>query len=149
MAKTQQFPSRRTLLGTVGASLLAGMAFAQAVPPQGGTMSAPDAHALARSGDITLIDIRRPDEWAQTGSGEGAHRLDMRRQDFVPELLKILSGDTDTPIAIICARGVRSKWLTAALINAGLTHVIDVPEGMVGSNAGPGWVARGLPLVKG
>jgi len=44
---------------------------------------------------------------------------------------------------------VRSKWLTAALINAGLTHVIDVPEGMVGSNAGPGWVARGLPLVKG
>ena len=48
-------------------------AFAQSVPTQGGELSPPQAHALATSGQITLIDVRRPDEWASTGSGEGAH----------------------------------------------------------------------------
>ena len=43
----------------------------------GDVLTAPQAHAAATAGDITLIDIRRPDEWAKTGSGEGAHRVDL------------------------------------------------------------------------
>ena len=38
-----------------------------------GALSVQDAHAQAVSGDIFLIDIRRPDEWARTGVGEGGH----------------------------------------------------------------------------
>jgi hypothetical protein len=34
------------------------------------------------------------------------------------------------------------------LENAGFTNIIDVPEGMMGSRAGPGWLKRGLPVVK-
>ena len=37
-----------------------------------------DKHAQALAGDILLIDIRRPDEWAGTGSAASGHRLDRR-----------------------------------------------------------------------
>ena len=141
--------SRRILLMAAGASLITGMAVAQTVPGNGGTLTPPDAHALAASGKITLIDIRRPDEWAATGSGQGAHRLDMRRGDFIPELLKLVKQDTAAPVAVICARGVRSKWLSSTLMKAGFTNIIDVPEGMMGSRAGPGWLKRKLPVSKG
>jgi rhodanese-related sulfurtransferase len=114
---------------------------------QDGTLSTPDAHAAAASGAVLLVDIRRPDEWSRTGVGEGAVPLDMRRQDFIEALLAQTDGRTDTPVALICARGVRSKAMSAKLINAGFSSIIDVPEGMLGSGAGPGWLRRGLPTV--
>ena len=106
------------------------------------------AHERAVAGDTLLIDIRRPDEWARTGSGEGATRLDMRREDFVDALLELTNGKTDQPVALICARGVRSAHMSNLLADAGFTNIIDVPEGMLGSRAGPGWLKRGLPVVK-
>lgn len=114
----------------------------------GAELTPDEAHAKARAGEITLIDIRRPDEWAETGSGEGAHRLDMRRDDFVAALREITGGDTARPVALICARGVRSARLTNALTEAGFSNIIDVPEGMLGSRAGPGWLGRDLPVVR-
>lgn len=138
--------SRRAWILGAGALVFATKSSAQTAPTNGGDLTPPEAHALAISGQITLVDVRRPDEWAQTGSGEGANRLDLRRDDFIPEVLKLVGGDTSKPVAVICARGVRSNRMSRALINAGFTNVIDVPEGMLGSNAGPGWIARGLPL---
>ena len=105
------------------------------------------AHQSALSGDILLVDIRRPDEWAHTGVGVGAIAIDMRRDDFEDALRAAAGRDTDQPIALICARGVRSHRLAARLEDAGFTRVMDVPEGMLGSGAGPGWVRRGLPVV--
>ncbi|NNK77384.1 MAG: rhodanese-like domain-containing protein [Litoreibacter sp.] len=104
------------------------------------------AHSQSLAGEITLIDIRRPEEWAQTGSGEGAVRLDMRRKDFIAALDQIVDGDRAQPVALICARGVRSARMSNLLAAAGFTQIIDVPEGMFGSGAGPGWLRRGLPL---
>jgi len=112
----------------------------------GDTLTAPQAHDKAQSGTITLIDIRRPDEWAATGSAAGAIRLDMRRADFTDALTAAVGGARDAPIALICARGVRSARLGNALRTAGFTRIIDVPEGMLGSSAGPGWIGRGLPV---
>jgi rhodanese-related sulfurtransferase len=43
---------------------------------------------------------------------------------------------------------VRSSRLSRTLRDAGYSNVIDVPEGMLGSYAGPGWLERGLPLSK-
>ena len=110
------------------------------------TLTPQDAYAAASNG-VLLIDIRRPDEWARTGVGEHAIPIDMRRADFETELLKAAGGDTTRPIALICARGVRSRRMTARLTEAGFSRIIDVPEGMLGSGAGPGWVKRGLPVV--
>lgn len=104
------------------------------------------AHQLASSGEILLVDIRRPDEWAATGSPAPAHRLDMRREDFTQALLRLTQGETDRRVALICARGVRSSRLANRLSEAGFTNIIDVPEGMLGSGAGPGWIRAGLPV---
>ena len=107
-----------------------------------------DAHARALAGSVTLVDIRRPDEWAHTGLGEGAHPLDMRRPDFVQALLDLVQGDPNAPIALICARGVRSRYVAERLAEAGFTQVLDVPEGMMGSGAGQGWLRKALPVVR-
>ena len=150
--------SRRALLGG-GAIVLAGAAiyaaggrnlFYSAITEDSAAaqIDPPTAHAQALAGDILLVDIRRPDEWARTGSGEGANRLDMRREDFIDALLTLTDGKPDQPVALICARGVRSARLSNRLAEAGFTNLIDVPEGMLGSGAGPGWLKRGLPVVQ-
>ncbi|MGI9354454.1 MAG: rhodanese-like domain-containing protein [Rhizobiaceae bacterium] len=151
--------NRRYLLGASTAGLAGGALFlvgggrnlyyaAITEDFEGDMITPAQAHAAAQRGDILLIDIRRPDEWVGAGSGEGAHRLDMRREDFMQELAKLVSTREDVPVALICARGVRSAWLANRLKAAGFTRIIDVPEGMLGSTAGPGWLKRGLPLVK-
>lgn len=151
--------SRRTLLFGGGVAVLASGAiyaaggrnlFYSAITETSAAakLSAPEAHTQAVAGDILLVDIRRPGEWTRTGSGEGANRLDMRRDDFIDALKELTGGRTDTPVALICARGVRSARMNNRLIEAGFTQIIDVPEGMLGSAAGPGWVKRGLPVVK-
>lgn len=113
-----------------------------------GVLTATQAFAKAATGKITLIDIRTPEEWAETGTGAGAKRLDMRRDDFVSALDKLIGGDRTKPVALICARGVRSSRLSRTLRDAGFTNIIDVPEGMLGSYAGPGWIERGLPVSR-
>lgn len=109
-------------------------------------LSVDEAHRAARAGSITLIDIRRPDEWARTGIPYGAVPLDMRDPAFARDLLAQVNGARDAPVALICARGVRSRRLAEALAEAGFTNVLDVPEGMMGSGAGPGWLGAGLPV---
>ncbi len=110
----------------------------------GPSLSVAQAHDRAVAGEITLIDIRRPDEWAATGVGEGAVPIDMRDVDFTDQILALVP-DRNAPVALICAAGVRSARLSNRLAEAGFTNIIDVPEGMSGSRAGPGWMASGLP----
>ena len=149
-------PSLRTrravLAGTLAAGLVAAAgaggwrhATRTAAAGSAGTLTPPEALAAARAGDVVLIDVRRPDEWAATGLPEAAVPIDMRRGDFATAL-RAAAGHPPRPVALICARGVRSRRASGALAEAGLTRVIDVPEGMLGSAAGPGWLARGLPV---
>lgn len=138
---------RGVVLGALALGGLAAMRWFNVGATLDGTaLSVSDAYNAARSGTLTLIDIRRPDEWARTGIPEGAVPLDMRDPDFVTKLLAQISGP-DAPVALICARGVRTRHLASQLKIAGFTHIIDVPEGMSGSGAGPGWLAAGLPVT--
>jgi rhodanese-related sulfurtransferase len=144
--------SRRAALAVLAGVGAAGVFGAQwfnvSAEVTNGALSVQDAHAKATSGEVLLIDIRRPDEWARSGVGQGAAPLDMRRKDFVEALLDLSAGDRARPVALICARGVRSRAMTRRLREAGFTNIIDVPEGMLGSGAGPGWLKSGLPVVK-
>lgn len=72
----------------------------------------------------------------------------MRRDDFLTALNEVTGGSQAAAIALICARGVRSARVTLALAEAGYTNVIDVPEGMLGSAAGPGWLRSNLPVAR-
>lgn len=136
--------TRRSLV--LGAAILSGLRSVRAQDST--TINVEQAYDLAANGQITLLDIRRPDEWLYTGSGAGAYRLDMRRPDFIAALDVLLDGDRSRPVAVICARGVRSKRVADQLVAAGFDRVLDVPEGMLGSDAGIGWIELGLPLVK-
>ena len=142
--------SRRGLLvggGVVALALAGGVWWRRQAPDYGGAaLSVAQAHAAARAGDITLIDIRTPREWRATGVGEGAVPIDMRRDDFVEALQRTAGRDPGARIALICARGVRSARMSLRLSAAGFSNIIDVPEGMLGSAAGPGWVRSGLPV---
>ena len=110
------------------------------------TLGAAEALAKAQAGDITLIDIRTPGEWRQTGVAAGALMIDMRSQSFVQDVLKAVQGNPDAPIVLICRTGNRTSYVRDALEKLGFTNVSHVPEGMAGSAAGPGWVRRGLPI---
>ncbi|MBL9054526.1 MAG: rhodanese-like domain-containing protein [Tabrizicola sp.] len=142
-------PSRRVvILAALLAAGTLGAGYAWFEP----TFAGPSLHAPAvfkrlEAGEITLIDIRRPDEWEETGTAKGALRLDMRRRDFVQALDALVDGDRTRPIAVICARGVRSARMSDLLTENGFSNIINVPEGMLGSSAGPGWIARGLPVT--
>jgi len=113
-----------------------------------GHLGVTEAHRKAAAGEIVLIDIRRPDEWAATGIAAGAVPIDMRVRDLGARIDAALGGDRDAPVALICHSGVRSHHLSDAMAKAGFTQVYDVGEGMAGSSRGPGWVARGLPVER-
>lgn len=113
-------------------------------------LTAPEAQRLVVAGDVTLIDIRTPEEWRQTGVGRGAKLVNMVHpggaDGFVSEILKQVDGDADAPIALICRTGNRTTQVQRLLVSRGFSRVYNISEGMVGSTAGPGWLKRGLPV---
>ena len=121
-------------------------ASAQAEPDLG----APEAAARAQSGKLTLIDIRTPPEWKETGVARGAKLINMQHPQGAPgftnALLEKLGGDKNAPIALICRTGNRTTQVQRYLQSQGFTQVYNIKEGMAGSAAGPGWLKRGLPV---
>jgi len=129
------------------ATTLAALGLAACAPSSAGPdLSAPDAAQRAQAGQLTLIDIRRPEEWRQTGVARGAVRIDMRRPDFAQAVLQAVRGDPNAPIGIICRTGNRTTQVQKAMRDAGFSQVYNIREGMAGSAAGPGWLGRGLPI---
>ena len=109
-----------------------------------------DAWTAAEAGRLQIIDIRTPPEYHWTGSPKTAARADWWQlagtSGFLTDILRIVTNDRTRPLALICARGVRSSKATAFLRSHGFTNVRDIGEGMLGSRAGPGWLDRKLPL---
>ena len=131
---------------TFAVTLLAVAGFARAMPD----MSAPDAAAAVAAGKITLVDIRTPPEWKETGVARGAKLVNMLHPQgapgFTSALLEQVNGNKDAPIALICRTGNRTTQVQRYLQSQGFTQVYNVKEGMAGSGAGPGWIKRGLPV---
>lgn len=128
--------------------MLPAAALAQSLPAEVG---APDAQSRAAAGKLTLIDIRTPEEWRETGVAAGAVRLDMNHpggpEGFAKAVLAQVGGNRNAPIALICRSGNRSGRVQRYLAGQGFTAVQTIAEGMSGSAAGPGWIARGLPVA--
>lgn len=116
-------------------------------------ISAPAARTAAKAGDVIIVDVRSPREWRQTGIATGARTVTIHNRNgtkgFVAEMLKAVGGDKSTPVALICAAGVRSARALKILAAAGFTKIQNVSEGMLGRpDAGPGWLKRGLPITQ-
>lgn len=111
-------------------------------------MSAPDALREIEAGKMILLDIRSPGEWKETGIASVAVPLTMHSESFLQGYQKIVEDNPGKKIGIICAVGGRTGWLQAELAKRGLGDVTDIAEGMLGSKAGPGWIARGMEIKK-
>lgn len=118
------------------------------LPVVGGDMlSVGDAFTMARREQIILVDIRSQSEWKETGIASVARPVSMHERQFLSEFRTIVEEADGRPIALICAVGGRTAWLKMELSRRGITNIVDVPEGMMGSAAGPGWLRAGLPVI--
>jgi len=96
---------------------------------------------------IPVFDIRRPEEWQQTGVVEGSQRL-----TFVDEKGKLIPGFVEKfthavgkndPVILICRTGSRTDVLSRALVQElGYTKVYNVKHGITR------WISEGLPVVR-
>jgi hydroxyacylglutathione hydrolase len=87
--------------------------------------------------EISLLDVREPNEWKEDGIVEGAkciHFADL--QD------KIGSLPRDKPIAVTCSVGNRASTAVSILEREGLTDVSNVLGGMTA------WTNLGYPIKK-
>jgi len=96
----------------------------------------------------TLIDIRRPEEWRETGVVPGSHLLTFFDKqgnvnpDFGKELQKLISGPADE-LVIICRTGNRSQVLSEYLAGqAGFTNIANVTKGITG------WIGAGEEVTE-
>ncbi len=114
-------------------------------------ISANEAYDLSVKNQLTVIDIRSPKEWAESGVPQGAQAITMHNPQgnkaFLEAIREAVGGDTAYPIALICAVGGRSRWAQRFLAENGFSNISDISEGMFGRGKGkPGWLKRNLPV---
>lgn len=102
--------------------------------------------ALRQQG-VPVYDIRRPEEWRETGIVEGSRLLtfvDARGQllpDFLPRLTTEVA--KDQPVILICRTGSRTDTLARYLVEElGYTQVYNVRDGITR------WRRDGHPVVR-
>ena len=127
-------------------SLLAALGFAPMARAET-TLSPEQALAGMEDGSLILNDVRRPEEWAETGVAKGAWPLDMTHKEFGPRLMAVLQRNPDRKVAIICRTGNRTGYLMKVLAQNKIKGVLDVTSGMAGGPRGKGWIPSGLPTV--
>jgi len=112
----------------------------------GQVMSAPEARAAALEERIVIVDIRSPEEWRATGIPDQAVPTTMHDREFLANLDTLIAQNPEKPIALLCATGGRTAFVVRELEKRGYNGLIDISEGMEGSEDGPGWRARNLPI---
>ena len=110
------------------------------------TLSADSAHTLVQRGELILLDVRTPSEWAMTGMPRDSVGANLQDVDFLAQARGAVLGDLEYPIAVICRAGNRSTEAAAQLEAAGFVEIYEIVEGMAGlDGVGDGWIKRGLP----
>lgn len=121
---------------------------ATAVPAENSTIwTVQQAHAELLEDRIRMLDIRSLGEWRETGVAQGAWPVSIHHWRFVECLFTARDLAENRPVALICATGTRTGSVMQGLRLAGHDGFIDVSEGMLGSDRGPGWIEAGLPVV--
>lgn len=136
--------SRRRFLGAAAVMpLVASPGFAQTSD----VWSVEHVQAALAADEIRLIDVRRPEEWAETGVAKGAWPLDMTAPDFSKKIFLARDLAQGRPIALICRTANRTGFLMQQIRKAGLDGFIDTKGGMAGKGAAKGWIESDLPIV--
>lgn len=106
-------------------------------------LSVTEAHEKVLAGDVLLVDVRTPQEWAATGLASGAQPLMLQDPQFLTKLDALTSADRSRPVAFICRSGNRSGMAQSQARKAGYDSVFNVVGGMEGQG---GWLDEGLPV---
>lgn len=131
----------RWAVGLVGAVMMATAAAADATVT---TIPADQLDGLLNKG-VTVVDVRRPDEWRSTGVVAGSRLITAfdaqgRPNPSFVAAVKEAAGK-DEPIALICRTGNRSGIAATELIErAGFSRVYNVAGGITA------WMSAGKPV---
>lgn len=101
-------------------------------------VKADEAAKLIAAGDVTIIDVRTPDEF-KDGHIKGAKNIDIMSNDFEAQLAKL---DKTKPTLVHCQAGGRSTRALPTFAKLGFTNVIHLDEGF------GGWEKAGKPVEK-
>lgn len=134
---------RRSLMLSPATLAFIGLAQAQSALP---SLSVREAQEANKAGKLVLVDVRTPEEWADTGVPEGSVRLDMTASAFEVRLAALRLDHPGKPIALICRTGNRTSTLQKTLMARGWKELIDVRGGLLGNPKDKGWLAEGLPV---
>jgi len=96
---------------------------------------------------VTLVDIRLPEEWRQTGIIKGSHTITLFdkngrvAEDFISKFSAITS--PEKPVALICRTGNRSRAASTMLVKQlGYKDVYNVTKGITD------WIRNGRPVAR-
>ncbi|MDP2430408.1 MAG: rhodanese-like domain-containing protein [Pseudomonadota bacterium] len=102
--------------------------------------------ALLEQG-VPIYDVRRPEEWRQTGVVAGSHKLTFvdgsgrLHPDFIPTFTREVA--REQAVIVICRTGNRTDSLARELVeNMGYTKVYNVRNGI------SRWIGEGNPVVR-
>jgi rhodanese-related sulfurtransferase len=92
--------------------------------------------ALSGDPDAQIVDVREPEEWAETGVPQGAVLIPLGDLEAraASELV------TERPVYVICRSGNRSQAGSDILVDLGFTEVYNVDGGVTA------WLDAGLPV---
>jgi rhodanese-related sulfurtransferase len=125
---------RRLFLAFGSAAALAlaaaGFLFGRGREPENLTLAALSGDVLAQDDSVLLVDIRRPEEWQQTGVIDGALLITYADRDSFLSALRPHLQDGQS-LALICRTGNRTSRATRQIAEAVDAPVIDVAGGTV------------------
>lgn len=109
-------------------------------------------HLLSSNNNVLVVDVRTPEEWADTGIVRGnniclsimtganrqlnAHFISLLKQHVIVK---------HQPLLFLCRSGGRSQYAALLAESEGFTECYNIIDGMEGSSAGKGWKAFMLP----
>ena len=96
-----------------------------------------DFEKLVKEGKVTLVDVRKPGEYA-TGFIPGAINVDWKNRHFATEAIKNITNDK--PVAIYCRSGNRATRAMYAMAALGFNEVYNLDHGI------KSWKAANKPL---
>lgn len=104
-----------------------------------------DEFARLQSEGVQVFDIRRPEEWKQTGIVDGSKTLTAfdKGGRFNPEFMTTFASEInpDQPVILICRTGNRTSALAQFLAEKqGFSQVYNVRSGITG------WIREGRPV---
>ena len=96
---------------------------------------------------VPIYDIRRPEEWRQSGVVAGSRKLTFvdagarLNADFIPTFTREVS--REQPVIVICRTGSRTDALARELVGKmGYTQVYNVRNGITG------WIGESNPVAR-